>query len=170
MIKIKRHSDLDKSIKEELGWIIESEFGHIPLVKEISWATPHWTVIFYQDREIATFYNIVERTVCIDNKAFLVAGINNVITPNKFRGQGFSTFTLKETENFIFDDLKSSLALLLCADNLIPFYERLDWYKVDCPVYFDQPNGAKIWEANTMLRTKSKMITPKEINLNGLPW
>ena len=67
-------------------------------------------------------------------------------------------------------ELKSELGVLLCADEHIPFYKRLNWYKINCPVHFDQSNGKKLWEANTMLLTKKDKWNPKEIDLQGLPW
>lgn len=170
MIKIHETSTLDLIAKNQIEQLIEKEFGHIPIVKETTWASPNWTVIFYQGNEIATFYNIVERTITIDGKDYFSAGINNVITPGKYRGKGLSTQILKNTEDFIFNELKAELGLLLCADSLLPFYERLNWYRVKCPVYFKQPSGKKLWTANTMLRTINKEIQPHQIDLNGLPW
>src|SRR5690348_12926490 len=144
MVEITPYGDLKESIKKDLDEAIEKEFGHIPIVKSIKWATPDWTIILFQGNEIASFCNIVERKVSMDDKAFLVAGINNLITPEKFRGQGMGTIILKETENFLFNELKSEAGLLLCADDLIPYYERLNWRKVNCPVYFSQPTGTQI--------------------------
>lgn len=170
MIEIIKYSSLSSAIKNQLNDIIHKEFGHITVVKETKWATPDWTIINYTNKEIVTFYNIVERVVSIDGKELKAAGINNVITPINHRGNGFSSMTLIETESFLFDKLNADLGLLLCADNLVPFYQRLGWYKVNCDVYFDQPTGKKIWSANTMLLYKSSNISPKKIDLNGLPW
>lgn len=170
MIKIHKTSTLDSVIKNQLEQLIEKEFGHIPIVKETTWASPNWTVIFYEGNEIATFYNIVERTITIDDKDCFAAVINNVITPVKYRGKGLATQILNDTEDFIFNELKAGLGLLLCADNLLPFYEKLNWYRVKCPVYFQQSSGKKLWTANTMLRTHNIEIQPNQIDLNGLPW
>lgn len=113
---------------------------------------------------------MVIREISIDEQHFKAAGINNVITPKKFRGKGFSKNTLLETKKFLFEDLNLDLGLLLCADDLVPFYKRLGWYKVDCPVYFDQSTEKKIWAANTMLLTNERTLYPQNIDLNGLPW
>ena len=169
MLKIQRFTELKTEIKNHLGSIIEGEFGHIPIVKETSWSIPDWTIIYYFDNEVATFYNVVVREISIDEKYFKAAGINNVITPEKFRGKGFSTKTLSET-NYLLKELNLDLGLLLCADDLVMFYKRLGWYKVGCPVYFDQPTGKKVWSANTMLLTNGTILHPKKIDLNGLPW
>ena len=170
MIEIKKYPELLEQTKDKLNSYIKGEFGHIPIVNETEWATPDWTIVYYENDLIATFYNIVEREIMIDNKVFKVGGINNVITPKEFRGKGYASKTLRETEHLIFDDLNCDLGVLLCADSLIPFYERLNWYKVDCPVYFEQSSGVKLWESNTMLLTKNEKMSPQRIELNGLPW
>lgn len=170
MIEITKYSELDSQTKNKLQDYINSEFGDIPIVKETQWATPNWTIILYKENEIATFYNIVERSVLIDGSKLKIAGINNVITPKKFRGNGYATKILQETNNLIFDDLKSDHGLLLCADDLVKFYSRLDWYKIECPVHFEQSHEKKLWKANTMLLTKKEQLNPKSVDLNGLPW
>lgn len=170
MIQIKKYSEINKEIKDELNSYIDFEFGDIPIVQETAWATPDWTIIHFEDDEIASFYNIIERNIFIDDEEFKVAGINNVITPEAFRGKGYASKILKDTENLIFDELNCELGVLLCADELIPFYERLNWYKVECPVYFNQPDGKKLWNANVMLLSKKNKIEPNHIDLNGFPW
>lgn len=170
MIDIKKYSELDQEVKDELNSLIDTEFGHIPIVKETEWATPDWTIINYDSGQILTFYNIILREVEIDGRPYNIGGINNVITPKQFRGKGYSTETLRDTEYLIFEEFKCAFGLLLCADELIPFYNRLNWYQVNCPVYFKQLDERKLWQANTMLLSKNKEIRPKEIDLKGLPW
>lgn len=128
MIEVFKHSELSESVKTKLKSYIKIEFGHIPIVNETEWAIPDWTIIYFENKEIATFYNIVEREIIIDNEVFKISGINNVITPKKFRGMGYASKTLSDTEKVIFDNLKCDLGVLLCADELVPFYERLNWY------------------------------------------
>ncbi len=170
MVEVKKYSELTERIKEKLNSFIEGEFGHIAIVKGTEWATPDWTIIQYENDLIATFYNIVIREIIIDGETFRISGINNVITPKEFRGKGYASNILRETEHLIFDDLSCKMGVLLCADDLIPFYERLNWYRVYCPVYFRQSTGQKIWAANTMLLTINKKSHPAIIDLNGVPW
>jgi hypothetical protein len=170
MTTIYKTADLAAGIRLQLDEFVEKEFGHIPIVKETEWATPSWTILYFSGSEIASFYNIVERNVRIDEQVYKTAGINNVITPPSYRGKGFSSLLLRETTAFIFNELKNDIGLLLCADNLIPFYEKMNWYKVDCPVYFTQKEESRLWMANTMLLTPGKRLVPSVIDLNGLPW
>jgi len=170
MIEIKKYEELDSDIKTQLNSYIHDEFGHISIVQETEWATPDWTIIYYEGLEIASFYNIVERQIMVDGKKIKVAGINNVMTPQKYRGQGYASKTLSGLASLVFEELKCDAGLLLCADALIPFYTRLGWYEVDCPLYFNQSSGEKSWTAKVMLLTKDDILEPRNINLNGLPW
>jgi predicted GNAT family N-acyltransferase len=170
MISIEKYSSLSAEIKKTLNNYIQAEFGHIPIVQETSWAVPDWTILQTETNNIVTFYNIIERHVLLDGASCKIAGINNVITPPPFRGKGYSSQTLNNTTGFLFDELKAEHALLLCADTMIPFYNRLGWYTVNSTVYFDQPSGRKLWAANTMLLSPNKPITPAVIDLQGTPW
>jgi len=170
MIRTFKHTELSDEIRGKINSCIHDEFGHIPIVAETEWANPDWTIVYYEGSEIAMFYNIVEREVDIDGKAYKAGGVNNVITPKAFRGKGHASKVLKSTAQFLFNDLSCDMGLLLCADNLIPFYKRLNWYTVDCPVYFSQSSGRKLWTANTMLLSKTEKLVPREIDLKGLPW
>ncbi|MFL1897433.1 GNAT family N-acetyltransferase [Aquimarina sp. 2-A2] len=170
MIEIKKYNELSEEVKNQLNSYIEDEFGHIAIVKETEWAAPNWTIIYYDNLQIVTFYNIVEREITIDTKNYRVSGINNLITPKEFRGMGYASKILKETENLIFEDLKCDMGVLLCADDLIPFYEKLHWYQIDCPVYFEQSNVEKLWKGNIMVLTRDEKMNPDKIELNGLPW
>lgn len=170
MIKIFNYNRLDRTTKDYLNSIIDAEFGHIPIVQNTAWAVPDWTMIYYDNNTMTAFYNIVEREIIIDDFKIMVAGINNVITLKNYRGKGYAFKLLSETRKFIFEELKFPFGLLLCADALIPYYEKLNWYKINCPVYYSQPDGNKRWEANAMLLSKAKNVHPNHIDLNGLPW
>jgi len=171
MIEIKRYNELSSEIKQQLDFYIQAAFGKSRFVQKTKWAIPHWNIIHFSNREIFSFYNVVERSVRFDNLFLKVAGINSVITPEKHSGKGFATHTLQQTKDFLFNDLNCDAGLLLCADSLVPFYERLNWRKVVCPVYVDQPDGKLLWPANTMILFKEpEEVNPTEIDLNGLPW
>ncbi|MBO9562986.1 MAG: GNAT family N-acetyltransferase [Niastella sp.] len=170
MIQLSPYSQLPDDVRQLLNDYIHAEFGHIPIVQETAWASPDWTILYKEGDTIVSFYNIIERYILMDGKSCKVAGINNVITPAAFRGQGYCTKLLNDTTSFIFDELRTDYALLLCADAMIPFYQRLGWYTVDSEVYFDQPSGRKRWAANIMLLSLHKPVAPATIDLQGTPW
>ncbi len=164
------YCELPEEIRSVLSEEIKHTFGDVPIVRDTEWATPDWTVIKFDGTKVASFYNIILRDVLFDNVSHLVAGINNVITPKKYRGKGYASTMLSQVSSLIFEALNCEAGLLLCADELIPFYKKLGWYSVKCPVYCQQPQGKIKWDANTMLMSNSKTLHPASIDLNGLPW
>jgi hypothetical protein len=170
MLQLIKYADLDTDIKNTLEFYIEQEFGHIPLVQETHWASPDWSLFWLNGDKLVSFCNIVIREVHINNEVIKVGGLNNMITPAKHRGNKYSTNLLQAFERVIFEDLDLNAGLLLCADNLVPFYQKLNWRKLDCPVFFEQPDGKKQWEANTMMLFDNSAYQPSSIDLNGLPW
>lgn len=169
MIEFIKYSEISSQTKKYLNCFIHEEFGHIPFVTETHWAPPDWTILIKENKEILTFLNIVIREVHFDGKKVKVAGINNVITPKKYRKKGHASSIMSEAQNFIFNQLKIEYALLLCADSVIPFYNQLGWYSIDSKVYFEQPSGLKLHNSNTMVLS-NKIINPQSIHLKGLPW
>ena len=167
---IKRYQDLDENTRNALSLIVYNEFGDVPIINEYEWATPDWAVILYSNDEIATVGHVITRTSFFDDEEMKVGGLNNMITVKKYRGEGFAQEVLKSTHELIFKKLKCDVGLLLCADELVPFYQRYGWYKVHSTLYFDQPTEKMKWGANVMLLTMNGKLKPKTIDLNGLPW
>ena len=170
MIKFERYENISEKDKEKLSGLIDDEFGDIPIVSQIKWASPDWTIFSEKNDELVSFYNIVLRDVAFDQSEFKIAGISNVITPNKHRKNGYASKMLTDSEAFIFNEISANYGLLLCADPMVPFYERLGWYLVESDVYFNQSGGKQLWESNARILSDSANIYPEVIDLNGLPW
>jgi predicted acetyltransferase len=171
MIKFTRTASILPVLRGTLDRYTDKEFGHIPFVQQRSWASPDWTVVLEEDGELATFCNVVVRTVSFDGQLYKAAGINNVITSKQHRGKGYSSSVLRETQAYLFDTLHADCGLLLCAAALLPFYSRLGWYTVNSILYYEQPQGSELYDSNIMLLTKpdAPRTFPELIDLNGLP-
>ncbi|WP_083674260.1 GNAT family N-acetyltransferase [Pontibacter lucknowensis] len=172
MIQFIPYPALTPDLLRTLNECIAMEFGHVPFVQQRSWATPDWVVLWETDGEVATFCNIVEREILVDGQRRKAAGINNVITPAAHRGKGYASQVLREANAFLFRKLQANMGLLLCADALVPFYERLGWYTVDCQLVYDQPAGREEYDSNVMLLSPAhtNRQAPAHIDLQGLPW
>lgn len=151
--------------------LAEHEFMRYEIVRETTWAEPDWNYRAYEDGELAVFYNLILRTVYVDGAAVRVAGLNNMITLEAFRGRGLASALLRETQPRWADVHRADCGLLLCADALLPFYSKLGWRKLDARVRFAQPSGSATWMANCMVLDPGGSIgEPREVDLGGLPW
>lgn len=166
-----RYADLPPDQRAYLENIAEEQFGHIPLVRETTWAEPDWAYLGYQGEKLVVFHNVILRSVSIDGAATRIAGLNNMITLPGCRGQGFASRLLRETQPEWFDRHGAQRGMLLCADELVPFYARLGWRRVDVPVRYEQPSGALVWAASCMVLDAAEAAMPRqEVKLCGLPW
>jgi predicted acetyltransferase len=170
MIKVYRYAQLPPGRREELATLAALEFGDVPFVRNTDWAIPDWSVLKFEGDELVSFYNIMERDIDIDGQQLKAGGINNVITKREHRGKGLASVLLEETGNLLFDELRCDLGLLLCADDLVGFYQKHGWYKMNCRLSYDQPQGKQDYTSNVMCLTRSLQLTPQAIDLNGLPW
>ncbi len=164
-------SDLPGDLRTAIEQYTYAEFGHIPIVQKYKWATPTWSIVVRVGGELRSFLNVVEREALIDKRSVQLAGINNVITPPPFRGNGYSSLAMGFVAKWIFETLNVELGLLLCADELVPFYQRLGWQSATGSLVFDQPGGKITWTQNVMVytRDRSRFIADK-IDLCGFPW
>jgi hypothetical protein len=187
-IQIEKYSTLPQEFRKQLNDMTYAEFGHIPAVMETVWAKPNYTALFYIENKLVTFYHLLSRFVKFDDKTTHVVIVQNVITPPQYRAHHYATLALKEGENFIFDTIKAQYSLLLCGEDRIPFYERLSWETIPCPVYYQQPDDKKrLWQATAMLLQPpfevdytvegqnpdafgKGFIMPSKIDLCGLPF
>ena len=171
-INITKIDALEPELKAEMELRTQSEFGHLDIIKKYTWAKPDWTAYAFVGESLVSFLNLVERTALFDDKKTKLVGINNVITLPQWRKRGFSTLAMNEASAFIFKKLEAAYGLLLCATPLVPFYEGLGWQLMQCPLYFDQPNGKVKWESNVMILPKKgqEKIKTDQIDLCGLPW
>ena len=166
-----RYRELPAELRERLEEIAENEFGHIPLVRETQWAEPDWAYLGYQGPSLVVFHNIIERAVEIDGVVTPVAGLNNMITLPEFRGRGYASELLRLTQPRWFTELGAEIGMLLCADALVPFYERLGWARVEAPVTIEQDAGPRVWAANCMLlEVPASHMPRRHVSLRGLPW
>jgi hypothetical protein len=165
-----RHAQLPVDLFSLMAAAARREFDQFAIVRQTDWATPDWSWLI-GDPEPAAFYHLVERIVRIDGAEVRVAGLHNLVTLPARRGVGAASELLRRTQPQWFESLGAQLALLLCADALIPFYARLGWHLTRATVTFAQPQGTRMWAANCMLLDPSgQPDSRREIDLGGLPW
>lgn len=171
-VQTARYAELPAERRAQLEAIAEREFAQFALVRETRWAEPDWAFLAFEGQDLAAFYNIVERVVQVDGVAMRAAGLNNLITMSAHRGHGVASRLLRQTQPGWFEAFGVECAMLLCADVLVPFYERLAWRKVPGPVVYAQPDGPRTWAANCMLldRRGEKVMEARQVDLCGLPW
>jgi hypothetical protein len=69
------------------------------------------------------------------------------------------------------DDLLANFGLLLCREEVQPFYQNLGWQVVNGPLVFEQPGVRLMWPLSVMILPCRGTEWPDGvIDLRGLPW
>jgi predicted acetyltransferase len=154
-----------------VGWA-KAIFGTMPLASQFTWTKGGaYRVVVYCNQQPVSYLKIIDRKGLLDEKPVKIGGVAGVQTPPEHRRKGYSGLALQETKRTIFNEMGAQLGLLLCEQELVPFYTRHGWQSVDCRVQFDQPSGKTVWPHHTMILAKSgESWNPKSIDLCGLPW
>ena len=147
-------------------------FGNTPHAREFKWEKGgSYRVMVYERQSPVSFLRIVERAGLLDDQQVRIGGVAEVMTIPEHRGKGYAGLALQEAKRVILERLQSQFGLLFCDAELALFYARHGWRTVDCPVKVEQPSGSVIWPHCTMVLTRADQeLTPKSIDLCGLPW
>ena len=143
-----------------------------PSGEPITWASPQWSFLLWEQDELVTHLGLLEREILQDGKPKRIGGLGAVATHPAKQGQGFASLALREAAKWFDTDLDVPYALLFCRPDLIPFYERLLWKRFMGQVFVDQPQGRINFTANVAMVLDVKESAPLGgfLDLNGLPW
>jgi GNAT superfamily N-acetyltransferase len=166
-IEVHPESDLSSQNRAELEDWFSREFGHTPY----RWASPDWYVVALLDSILVGRLGIVERSVAAGAHTIPVGGVSGVITHWEWRGGGIARAVLNRAMVFIASELEADFALLLCRQEIAPFYTRLGWKLVQGATTFLQPTGKVVYPKLTMVYACGEGRWPDgAVDLCGLPW
>lgn len=131
---------------------------------------PQWYGFLSHEGRWVSMLEIVHRPAKVGVEDVRLGLVGAVATLPQARGKGYASVLLRESVGFIGDRLKCDFAWLMCAEDLVPFYERLGWQRVQGPFYFHQPGGRVQGELAAMAFACQGRPWPEgELDLCGLP-
>jgi len=168
-IVIKRREDVSDEDNQIILKLVHETFGD--MVNKYEWAKPDWRLIGKIDNEISCCLELMERRVLAGDTQVKVAGIGNVITPPSFRGKGLAGKAMTEAMKFAKTQMEVDFGLLLCSEDLVPYYKKLGWELVNETLFFEQSTGRiKWWERVMVFPCTEKHWPTGEVDLCGAAW
>jgi aminoglycoside 2'-N-acetyltransferase I len=145
----------------------DREFGDDSMV----YAIPHWYMLGFLRDEPVVQIGVLQRTVTVDQKPLLIAGVGFLITKPEYRGRGFATVIMEEAMAFIRNKLGLPFGLLTCKTRLETLYSGMGWRTVNGPNIFTQPTGNRSCGGLIMIKECGGILWPEgKLDLCGLPW
>jgi len=170
-VEILRQAEIPEEVEKRFQEWMFSVWGP-PGEDGIQWATPHWRIVLSINGQWMSHTGVVERTIEAGERRLPVGGICGVTTRAAHRRKGYSSQVLQSAARFIQDDLKLRFGLLLCEEEMVPFYARLGWQKLHVrPVYqLSDGKGSIPHIVCMVLDCSEEPWPPGAVNLCGTPW
>jgi predicted N-acetyltransferase YhbS len=139
---------------------------------DIEWSDhDDWHVLVWEGTEIVTHVEIVERTAMVGGRAVRLGGIGGVVTRPAWRKKGLAETAMQAARDFLHDPLGVAFGLLVCGEELIPYYSRLGWQLLGIPMWIEQSRGRISFPGPIMVLPVCEQDWPEgEIDLKGKPW
>lgn len=169
-IKIESYDKIDDSTSDSIDFIFKTVFNRTLKENESTWARPNWIGLLHLNEKPISFCYIVDSKILFDNKLVRVGGLGGVMTLPSYRGLGAARELLKKVDNLMFQEIDVDCGLLVCDESLEDFYNELDWYKIDCPVYYLNNNERVAYHKSTMLKNPGDCYSPNVVNIMGKLW
>lgn len=139
---------------------------------QIQWSSATHHVLLWEDEKLVSHIGLITREGTCDGETYLIGGIGGVQTHPDARGKGYAGKGIQHGVNFLTDTLNVDFSLLVCRDELIPYYGRLGWTLFEGDMLVRQTSGTEKFTFNhPMLIAGTKPIPScKVIDLQGEPW
>jgi len=168
-IVIKPPAQLTPTEKQQLGQLYAAAFP--PGEVEFEWSQVDWHVLVREGAELVSNVEIIQRQALVGSTPVTLGGIGGVATQPGWRRRGFAEAGLKVAQSFLHRRLAVDYGLLICSQQLVPYYGKLGWRVVEGPMLIEQSGGQVTCSAPIMILPVCKSEWPQGvIDLCGKPW
>lgn len=146
-----------------------------PTVEDVSmiqWSGSTWGAFIRDANQLVAYIGMLVRQGKCDDRPVLIGGIGGVKSHPEVRGKGYASAGMKEAGAFLTQVQKVDFSLLVCRDELIPYYGRLGWQAFDGEMLVDQISGKVKFTFNKPMLLAGVNPIPDcaIIDLCGNPW
>ena len=166
-IRVISINELDSQLTDFIECTHDREFGDDSMI----YAVPEWYILGYLKNIPVTQIGILQRTITINEKPFLIGGVSFLITEPKYRNNGFASIIMKKAVLFIRNKLGLPFCLLTCKPRLESLYAKMGWRSINEPNVLVQPTGNRSCGGLIMVNECGGIQWPSgRIDFRGLPW
>lgn len=141
--------------------------------RHVRWALPaHSVLVWGPDGGLVSHVGFVVRMGMLDGMGVKIGGVGSVKTHPEAEGRGYASAGLRRAAALLVETHRVAFSLLVCRDQLLPFYERLGWLAFPGRLLVQQPAGSTVFTLNRPMVLPGRDPAPRGgvIDLNGLPW
>ena len=134
------------------------------LGRKMEWAPPRWHLAYWNNDEAICHVGIILRRGTLNGVEVAIGGVEGVATSPASEGLVRALDFLKE--------LSVDFGLLICREELIPFYRKRGWNLYTDPVAIIQSGKRTFFSLSSVMVCPIGIASKIEgtIDLNGPPW
>lgn len=139
----------------------------------ISWATTTWSVLVWdQAHQLVSHVGLLARQGRFTDCPVLIGGIGGVKTHPTARRRGYARAGIDHAIEFLCIEQAVDFSLLVCREELLPYYGRLGWHHFAGDLLVEQPPGIEKFVFNQPMVFEGNGRLPLNgvIDLCGMPW
>lgn len=136
------------------------------------WTTPQWGVFVRDDSgELVSYTGVIRRDGSVDGHPATIGGVGGVATHPGQRGRGYAALGIGRALDYL-ATRGTDFALLVCRDELVPYYEGLGWRVFTGTVLVRQFGAEETFVYNRVMVGDLNLPAPTQgtIDLKGPPW
>ena len=170
--------------RQDVGALMAMAFGReaqpdLP-AHRLTWTPPDpnsdWWLQVHEADRLVSFLLIIRRTILVNGDPTPVAGVRGLATHPDYRRRGYGSVAMQRATEFVWQELRPQLALLLSSEMAVPFYRKLGWQVLTGPVFCEQP-GRTANYTEEFPQCPAMVVMPDgspapsgPVDLCGLPW
>jgi len=137
----------------------------------VDWSSPEWFVIGKLAGRVVSIVGVLKRRIRVGESSLEVGGVGGVATHPDYQRRGYGSALLQRTAIFMRADLNVGFGLLVCDQDMVPFYSKLGWQTTQDEMVFDFRGSKRTFDGITMLLPVGERPWPRgTIDLCGTPW
>jgi len=141
--------------------------------RHVTWAPVQWSVLVWSpEGALLSHVGLVVRHGALDGAPARIGGVGGVKTHPGAEGRGLASAALARAAAALREEHGVAFSLLVCRDDLLPFYGRLGWRPFAGRLLVEQPAGPTLFTVNRAMVLPGLGAAPGAgtIDLKGLPW
>lgn len=134
------------------------------------WAGFDWYVKAETRGRTVSIAGIVDREGAVGGVPTHLGLLGGVFTHPQYQRRGLASEVVRRATEFITDDLRCDFGVLICSDDLVPFYERLGWRRVSNVMKFERYGETGVVVGKVMVfECAGRPLPAGTIDVRGLP-
>lgn len=136
------------------------------------WSTPQWGVFVRDDAgNLVSYTGVVRREGSLDGHPVSIGGVGGIATHPRHRGRGYAALGMGRALDYL-AGRDTDFALLVCREELVPYYEGLGWRLFTGTVLDTQFGVTGTFDFNLVMVGDLNSTAPETgtIDLRGPAW